>query len=57
MGTMGHVHYLQVRATATWGKCSHVAGGTQAQPPGLLSFSFLGENGLVPLTPVSFTGQ
>lgn len=27
MGTMGHVHYLQVRATDTWGKCSHVGGG------------------------------
>lgn len=56
MGTMGHVHYLQVMATATWGKCSHV-GGTRAQPQGLLSFSFLGEDRLVPLTPVSFTGQ
>ena len=39
---------------ATWG----VGGGAaRAQPPGLLSFSFLGEDGLVPLMLVSFTGQ
>ena len=57
MGVMGHVHYLQVMATATWGKCSHMGGRTRAQTPGLLSFSFLGEDGLIPLTPVSLTGQ
>lgn len=57
MGMMGHVHYLQVMATATWGKCSHMGGQTWALPPGLLSFSFLGEDGLIPLTPVSFTRQ
>ena len=57
MGVMGHVHHLQVMATATWGKCSHMGGWTRAQTPGLLSFSFLGEDGLIPLTPVSLTGQ
>lgn len=42
----------------TWSQTGRgVGGGTWGPSPGLPSFSFLGEDGLMSLTPSSFSGQ